>query len=105
MITQFFIRLFAWPDFFFLLQQNISQSSSSSSLLTSSQKYLLALKDTKQNVNFPILRLLPPASLLLLMMMVVVEAEERSRYSDVKSDTSYPLLSGLTAHLCCYFQP
>ena len=101
MITQFFIRLFAWPDFF-LLQQNISQSSSS--LLTSSQKYLLALKDTKQNVNFPILRLLPPAS-LLLMMMVVVEAEERSRYSDVKSDTSYPLLSGLTAHLCCYFQP
>ena len=104
MITQFFIRLFAWPDFF-LLQQNISQSSSSSSsLLTSSQKYLLALKDTKQNVNFPILRLLPPAS-LLLMMMVVVEAEERSRYSDVKSDTSYPLLSGLTAHLCCYFQP
>ena len=28
-ITQFFIRLFAWPDFFFALQQNISQSSSS----------------------------------------------------------------------------
>ena len=29
-ITQFFIRLFAWPDFFFFaLQQNISQSSSS----------------------------------------------------------------------------